>query len=271
MSAVGTANSYASDISPLLIGNFSNSFQAPGASAAPSVANASSGHDRGPPTHVDLSDRVKHILSRASSEQNVADRLKTFVEQLRSGSANASTQNASQSSDGDATSKVNQAFEQLSGGTQASDESQDDQPVQPTQNFVTGLQAGGYSISAVGRASDGSHQIEIVGPDGTGFLDRRFGTGDEFSTFSNVGAGTTAQEYQSGNKEYINFSQGEAAATSVTASSDAGTVSATSAATKTSSVAFVVDFSTGAISMAQTEQTSVSTAVQISSTFSTLI
>jgi glucan biosynthesis protein len=107
----------------------------------------------------------------------------------------------------------------------------------------------------------------------TSFLDRRLGTSNEPSAFNNLGPGTTAQENQSDNKEYITFSQSEAAATSVTASSDASTVSATSAATKTGSVTFVVDFSTGAISMAQTEQTSVATQVQISSprsTFSTL-
>ena len=272
MSAVGTANSYASDISPLLIGNSSGSSQAAGASTAPGTADANSGSDRDPATRLDLSDRVKDILARASSDRDVADRLKAFVEQLRSSAANASAQNASPSGQG-AASDVNQAFEQLSGGTQTANDFQNGQPVQPAQNFATGLKADDYSISAVGRASDGSYQIEIVGPDGTGFLDRRFGTSDGFSTFSNLGPGTTAQEYQSGNKEYITFSQSEAAATSVTASSDAGTVSATSAATETGSVTFVVDFSTGAISMTQAESTSASTNVQISSpgsTFSTL-
>ena len=103
------------------------------------------------------------------------------------------------------------------------------------------------------RASDGSFQIAIVGPDGTGFLDRRFGTSGEFSGFSNLGPDLAAQDYQRGNKEYITFSESEAAATSVTASSDAGTVSATSSATHTASVTFVVDFTTGGISMLRSE------------------
>lgn len=272
MSAVGTANSYASDISPLLISNSSGPSQAAGAGTAPGTADASSGSDRDPATRLDLSDRVKDILARASSDRDVADRLKAFVEQLRSGTANASVQNASPS-DQNAASAVDQAFEQLSGGAQTASDSQDDQPVQPAQNFATGLKADGYSISAVGRASDGSYQIEIEGPDGTGFLDRRFGASDGFSAFSNLGPGTTGQEYQSGNEEYITFSQSEAAATSVTASSGAGTVSATSAATETGSVTFVVDFSTGTISMAQAASISASTNVQVSSpgsTFSTL-
>ena len=266
MSTIGAANSYASDISPSLIGNPSNPSQTAGGSA-PGAADASSESDRDPATRVDLSDRVKDILARASSDRDVADRLKAFVEQLRSDAANASARNASPS-DQNAASDVDQAFQQLSGGASTNGDSQDDQPVQPTQNFATGFQAAGYSISAVGRASDGSYQIEIVGPDGTGFLDRRFSTGDGL-TLSNLGDGTTAQEYQSGNKEYITFSQSEAAATSVTASSDAGTVAATSEATQTDSVTFIVDFSTGAIAMAQTESTSVSTNVQISSPGST--
>jgi hypothetical protein len=156
---------------------------------------------------------------------------------------------------------VNKGFEQLSGGTAADDDS--DGPVQVTNNFAAGLSADGYTISAIGRASDGSFQIAIVGQDGTGFLDRRFGTSGEFSGFSNLGPDIAAQEYQRGTKEYITFAESAAAATSVTASSDAGSVSATSSATHTASVTFVVDFSTGGISMLRSESTSVSTVVQI--------
>jgi hypothetical protein len=162
---------------------------------------------------------------------------------------------------------VNKGFAQLSGASWGDDgsqgDSQDDAPVEVETNFATGLKADGYTISAIGRARDGSFQIQIVGPDGNSFLDRRFGTTGEFSTFGGIGPGEAAQSYQRGNKEYITFSDSEAAATNITASSDAGFVSATSAATHTASVTFVVDFSTGAISLAKSESTSVSTTVQI--------
>ena len=208
MSAVGTVNSYASVSLSLLIGN---SFGGPQASAA----NADSGQDRGPATFVDLSDRVKQILSRAISDRGTADRLRAFVEQRGLKGANASAQDTSPSSNQDAANDVTQAFEQLSGGTS---------------------------------------------------------TG-EFSTAIGSSEGVSVQSYQANNQEYITFSDSEVAATNVTASSSAGTISTTSVGTHTGSVTFVVDFATGAISMEQAESTSVATSVQIGSnpsTFSTL-
>jgi hypothetical protein len=113
MSAVGTVNSYVTEIPSLLIGN---SFGGPQASQG-SAASTDSSHDRGPATLVDLSDPVKDLLARAISDRGIADRLRAFVEQRRSNGANASTQDAPQSSDQDAASDITQAFEQLSGGT----------------------------------------------------------------------------------------------------------------------------------------------------------
>lgn len=274
MNAIGTADSYASDISSYLLANSSGPSDAVRGSPVPGPAEARSGSGRGPATRVDLSDRVKDILARANTDRGVADRLEAFVDSLRSNGASSSGRGAS-SSGQNATVDVNKAFEQLSGGTPADDGSS--APIQVAKDFATGLKAGGYSVSATGRASDGSFQVQIVGPDGESFLDRRFGTTGEFSAIGGVVSGAV-QSYQRDNKEYVTFSDNEVAATSVTASSDAGTVSAISVGAHSASVTFVVDFSTGAISMAQTEQTSVSTSVQIGSpvgsghgsTFSTL-
>jgi len=253
MSAIGAANPFAGDISSLLFGNSSDASQ----DAAPHTPDIGSGNDHNPATRVDLSDKVKHILARASADQDVADRLRAFVDShFNDGSSSPHSYD------------VNKGFAQLSGaswgGDGSQDSSQDDAPVEVERNFASGLKADGYTISAIGRARDGSFQIQIVGPDGNSFLDRRFGTTGEFSTFGGIGPGEAVQSYQRGNKEYITFSESEAAATSVTASFGAGAaLSATSAATHTSSVTFVVDFSSGAISMAKSESTSVSTTVQV--------
>jgi hypothetical protein len=271
MGAIGTATSQASDLSTLLLANSSDA-QPPAdtsAAAAPDGSDPSAARD--PATRVDLSDKVKDILARASTDQNVADRLKAFVQAHRINNADGSAQDSSSSSDQSSKTDVNKGFEQLSGGQPADDNSY--APVQVAKNFATGLKADGYTISAVARASDGSFQVQIVGPDGKDFLDRRFGTSGEFSTFGGIKDGGTAQSYQRGNKEYITFSQSDAAAVNVVASSDAGTVSATSSGTHTASTTFVVDFTTGAISMTQSESLSVSTTAQVSqpgSTFSTV-
>jgi hypothetical protein len=269
MSTIGTATSYGNDLSSLLAGSTQTSSPADASAPATpaSTSDPSSSSDRDPATRVDLSDKIKAILARASTDQDVADRLKAFVQAHRIDNTDGSTQDSSLSSDQSSKTDVNKGFEQLSGGTPADDGS--DGPVQVAKNFATGLKADGYTISAVARASDGSFQVQIVGPDGKGFLDRRFGTSGEFSTFGGIKDGVAAQSYQHGNKEYITFSESEAAALNVTASSDAGTISATSTGTHTASTTFVVDFTTGAISVQQSDYTSVSTAVQINRAGST--
>lgn len=263
MSAIGNATSYGSDLSSLLAGSAQTSApaDAPATSAAVSDPSSSSGRD--PATRIDLSDKIKAILARAGTDQDVADRLEAFVRSHRINNTDGSAQDSS-SSDQSAKTDVIKGFEQLSGGA-PSDDDDSDAPVQVAKNFATGLKADGYTISAVARASDGSFQVQIVGPDGKGFLDRRFGTSGEFSTFGGIGAGDAAQSTQRGNKEYITFSDSEAAAVNVTAASDAGTISATSVGTHTASTTFVVDFSTGAISLLQSETTSVSTTAQVAS------
>jgi hypothetical protein len=266
MSAIGTVNSPTSDISSLL-SNPSNPTQGANASSAavPAASDPSPDNSDAPATRVDLSDKVKAILARASNDQNVADRLKALVQSHHAGNASGSSQ-AGTSSPGTATTStdvVDQNFEQLSGGTQAPDESQDDGPVTVAHNFAGGLEADGYTISAVARAGDGSFQIMIMGPDGKSFLDRRFGTNHEFSTFTGIKADEAAQTYQQGNKEYISISENDAAAVSTSASSAAGSASASSVAAHTETTTFVVDFSTGAISMFQSESTAVSTSAQV--------
>jgi hypothetical protein len=269
MSTIGTAASYGSDPSSLLAGFAQTSADAdPSAPATASDPGSTRAHD--PATRIDLSDKVKAILARASTDQDVADRLKAFVQSRRINDADGSDQDNS-SSGRSAKTDVNKGFEQLSGRTPSDDDS--DGPVQVEKNFSTGLTADGYTISAAARAGDGSFQIQIVGPDGKGFLDRRFGTSGEFATFGGIGAGVAAQSYQRGNKEYITFSESEAAAVNVTASSDAGTISATSTGIHTASTTFVVDFTTGAISMLQSEATAVSTTARVTqagSAFSTV-
>lgn len=215
MSIIGAAAPYRGDnpISPL-----ADSADTRPASTIPSPASAGRHHRRDPATRIDISDKVKSILARAGSDQDVADRLKAFVRAHRIDIGDGSTQDTSSSDQGSNTD-INQAFEQLSGGSQPADGSQD---------------------------LDGSFQIA-----------------GESAGFSGFAANVAVQAYRRGNKEYITFSESEIAATSVTASSAAGAVSATSTGTHTASLTFAVDFRTGAVSLSQSESTSVSTAVHI--------
>jgi hypothetical protein len=218
MSIIGAAALFPRDVPTSLFTGASD--------ARPVSTIPSSGphNHRAPATRIDLSDKMKDILARANTDQDVADRLKAFVKSHR---RDGSAQEASPS---DLSTDINKAFEQLSGGSPAADDAQDSQSAQD-------------------------------------------GTTGSFSGFSSREANIAVQAYRRGNKEYITFSESEIAATSVSASSDAGAVSATSAATHTASLTFAIDFRTGAISIAASESTSVSTAVQIQqpiSSFSTV-
>jgi hypothetical protein len=236
MSIIGAAAPYWSDVP---IAPLANSTVALPASTISSPALPGRHDGRDPAIRIDLSDKVKSILARASSDQDVADRLKAFVDAHRIDIDDGSQQDTS-SSDQDSSTDIKLAFEQLSGGGPAADASQD---FQVTPGF-----------------------------DGTSFLDHRFSSTGEFSGFSDVGTNVAVQAYRRGNKEYITVSESEVAATSVAASSDAGQVSATSTGTHTQSLTFAVNFKTGAISVTQSEFTSISTAVKIGqpiSSFST--
>jgi hypothetical protein len=214
MSIIGTAASHAGDIFNSLFGHSPAADPWKPTSQAPPLAIPGNS----PATRVDLSDKVKDILARASSDQDVSERLRAFVESHR-----AHGDGWSYGHDQGFKVDVNKAFEQLAGRVAASDDSEGDAPDQATKNPASGTD----------------------------------------SAFSSLSTGAAVLAYQRDNKEYITFSESEAAATSVTASSDAGSISATSAATHTASVTFVVDFETGGLSILRSDSTSVSTAVEI--------
>ena len=94
MSTIGAATSYTGDISAFL-GSSADASSATGPTPPTSDGTAGSGRD--PATRVELSDKVKAILARASTDQDIADRLKAFVESHRSDDSDGSTQDTSSS------------------------------------------------------------------------------------------------------------------------------------------------------------------------------
>src|ERR1700761_2102107 len=91
MITIGTTASYATDISGLLSGSTDTPSPVSASGASPwGAADAASDPTRDPATRVDLSDKIKGILARASTDQDVANRLKAFVEAHRTNNANGS-------------------------------------------------------------------------------------------------------------------------------------------------------------------------------------
>jgi hypothetical protein len=238
---------------------------APEADSGPISGTASSAdRDRGPATDVVLSDKVKSILARATTDQDVAERLKAFVEAHRTGGADET----SKGSDGAAAdakgNDVNETFKRLTAGSQADSSEDSFAPVDATHDFSNSVQFEGFTLSVAARAKDGSFRTEMVGPNGVSFFDMRFGHSGEVTGFSGVTPGMGAASYQRGNVEYITITENDAAALSTSVSTDAGTVSSTATATHSSQVTFAIDFTTGAIQATKADAWTASATAQIS-------
>jgi hypothetical protein len=262
MGAITPAGSSASNIAVLLSGETS---PAPPASDLP-ASNASdpaAGNDRGPATSLTLSDQVKSILAKAVADQDVADRLKAFVESRRTdGGASSAPANDGSTTDAGKTD-VNKAFAQLTASTQTTAGATDLAPVEAAHDFSNGVTFQGFTVSVAARASDGSFKTELIGPNGLSFFDFRFGHAGEASGFSGLKPGVSASSYQSDNVEYISFTENEAAATGATASSRAGTVSTSTVAAHSSQITFAIDFTTGAIQATSSDSLIASTSAQV--------
>jgi hypothetical protein len=266
MSTIAATGWSAGNIAALLSGDAPST---PPVSAPPAqgTSDPAAGSDRGPASNLTLSDNVKSILARASADQDVADRLKAFVASRRTGGA-ANSAPASDGSATTATTDVNKAFAQLTASAQSTGSAGDLAPVEPAHNFANGVVFQGFTVSVAARTSDGSFKTQLIGPDGLSFFDFRFGRGGEASGFSGLHPGVSASSYQSGNVEYISFTESEAAATSTTASSDAGTASTSAAAVQSSQVTFAIDFTTGAIQATKSDSLIVSSSTQVGTTAS---
>lgn len=261
MSTIATTGS-SPGIAALLSGDASSAAPVSDPPASSASDPAAAGNSRGPATSLTLSDQVKSILAKASTDQDVADRLKAFVESRRAGGAVNSTPPSDGSTADAATTEVDKAFAELTASAQTTASAADLAPVEPAHDFANGVVFQGFTVSVAARTSDGSFKTQLIGPDGLSFFDFRFGQGGEAGGFSGLKPGVSASSYQSGNVEYISFTENDAAATSTTATSDTETVSTNAAAAHSSQVTFAIDFTTGAIQATKSDSLIVSTSAQ---------
>jgi hypothetical protein len=214
--------------------------------AAPPTTNAD-GTDRGPATNVQLSDKVKAILAKASTDAAVAARLQTFVQDHRTGGAATASPSSDSSSSTTQTANVNQAFAQLTDSSAQQADTESSGPVMAKHDFSNGVVFQGYTLGVLASAETGSHRIELMGPNGLSFYDFQFGSSDNASGGGGGPPGTSVGSSQQGNVEYINVTQDVAAATSTTASTGAESASSSAAVAQTDQITFAIDFSTGSI------------------------
>jgi hypothetical protein len=237
-----------------------------GNSGSTSDAAIPAGDDRGPAADVTLSDKVKSILARATTDQSVADRLKAFVEAHRTGGADGSSHGDGGSKPDAGRSDVNEAFRRLTAGARADNSSDDVAPVEAAHDFSNSVQFEGFTLSVAARTKDGSFRTQVAGPNGVSFFDFRFGHSGEVTGFSGLDPGVGAASYQRGNVEYITITENDAAALSTAVSTNAGTVTANAVAAHSSQITFAIDFTTGAIQATKSDTSIVSASAQINLT-----
>ena len=264
MSTIAPAALSANDVSSLLTNGAVDASAPPSGTDSSSNVTASAGDDRGPATDVVLSDKVKSILAKATTDQSVAEHLKAFVESHRTGGAHDAPKR------GPKTDDVNAAFQRLTAGKQTDNGSDDLAPVEAAHDFSNSVNFEGFTLSVAARAGDGSFRTEMVGPNGVSFFDFRFGHSGEVTGFSGLKPGMGASSYQTGNVEYITLTENDAAALSTTVSADAGTISTNAVASHSSQITFAIDFTTGAIQATKADAWTSSANAQISPSVSRL-
>jgi hypothetical protein len=131
-----------------------------------------------------------------------------------------------------------------SGGT-------DSAVLNPSVSFSNSLQIGGFSISVRADASSGAYATVINGPDGFHYLSKGWGSGGGWAGGGPAGPGTSLSGSQGGNVQTITISRNVASEADVTASSDAGMVSASVSSAESDSITFAIDFSTGTITASE--------------------
>jgi hypothetical protein len=256
VSAIAAANSSTYSAVASLLSNAASAAttgaNAPATSSTAADPTTSSAAD--PVDSVDLSDRAKATLARAKADQVAADALTAQLSAARD--PDGKDPAPQKSSD-----NIDASFDRLA-GISAADDTAPSGVTTPEVNFSGGFRAGGFTIAAKGSASTWSSEIDIIGPNGFSFLDKVFGGGAGMGTAGftggSSGSGMSATMQKEGNQEYITVSQASAA-TSVVATGNSIQSAANSQA---SSTTFVVDFSTGQISMFQTQMSSAATSTR---------
>jgi hypothetical protein len=173
--------------------------------------------DRGPATSVELSDKVKAILAKAKSDQSVADRLHAFAtHRNKGGISQGAKSDSSQQANSDSKGDIDEAFRKLTAGNSPTDAAQDPAPLDPAISFENDVREGNFSVSVTTNVESGSSET-IVNGEGWSYYDWKSGDGkSEEIGWTSIRAGVFSST----------FIQTDAAAASVTASWDAGAVSA---------------------------------------------
>jgi hypothetical protein len=248
VSTIASASSSATNAVASLLSNTASVATTDTTPATSSATPDSTGAPASDPVDsVNLSDRAKATLARAKADQVVADTLSAQLAAARDpGGKNPAPQKPSVD--------ITVSFERLA-GISASDDTPPSGVTTPEVNFMGGLKAGGFTIAAKGSATTKSSEIDIIGPNGFSFMDKVFGNGTgaagEFSGGSS-GSVTSASLEKVGNKEYITVSEASATASVVAT----GNSVQSAASSQSRSTMFVVDFSTGQISILQASASS---------------
>ncbi len=260
MTAISTTASSIGVSLTQLLSDDSNGLSTPATTDTTSDASSSegSGGGSGPAAYFTLSDQAKANLA-------ATNRLDAYVAAYRNSSAVSGATNAVDSLLGftpPTTSGLNSKTTTLQIPVIANgNESQPFQTFSPTQTISKTVTYDGYTLSLNADAGTKWYGIELNG-NGIQAYDKHFGTSDQASGASGVTPGTEVSTGIVDNNEAldeITVTRNAATASSASVSSSTGASASTSSASaQSSSITFLVNYATGAISVEKLA-TSVST------------
>jgi len=247
VASIATSSTYATATSELL----ANSGEAPSGSILDQMSQAIEGTSSNSAANdstdlVDLSQQAKTLLADARANKLATDKIDAFL------------QNGSTSEDAGTNSALNESLQQ--GG--AADSSAADsapqssfQPFTPTQSISKTLTYDGYTLTLNTDASTQWYGIELNG-NGIQAASKHFGPSDGFAGASGAGPGVeiSVGPPDANNEAFdaITVTRNAAAASSASvSSSSAGSAAAIAVNAQSSSITFLVNYKTGAISVQQ--------------------
>lgn len=257
-----TASSLGEALVQLISGGSNGPLAGVGAdTGSTSSSPAPSSGGAGPATIISLSDQAQAAAAqKAQSDQAAADSLQAYVEahRIASGSSNSaeslfdqttSLSNAPPSSSG---SKVAAIVAQIKAAASAN-EPPPFQSFTPTKSLSSSVTFDGYTLTVDTNASTQFFGFELSG-NGTDIADKHFGAQDGAIVGGPFnGSISTAEVNNNEALEAVTITQNVATASASTVSSSAGSISTSSVNAQSSSMTFLINYATGAISVAHTE------------------
>lgn len=246
-----------------LIADASSEPQTPASSSPDSSSTTSSANSYGAAAFVTLSEQAKQAAAtKVVSDQAAANQLQAYVEAHRAGAGSAGSpqslfsEAASSTASGQPQTATTDKVQVIVAQIQTLADANEPQPFQsftPSKSLSNSVTVDGYTLSLDTNAGTQFYGIDLNG-NGVSAYSKHFGPQDGGGGVTAVPSGVEVSIGTSGNNEAIDsitITENVASAGSATIATSSGSASASAVNAQSSSITFLVNYATGAISVQQ--------------------